>query len=504
MKKILDTFKYLDLTKPLYFVPLFLLLIISRLPLLDLGFGYDIDGWVEVNSAFNTAHTLEYIPSRGLGHPLYELLVASLLKIDERFFSSEWIITNSANFLIFLLCVIFFYKILDSWRIERKGLLIIFFCFLPVIWKNSTMTVDFMLSLMFLLLSQYLAISNRYNLSAIALGFACGARFQNGIMLIPMLYLIISQTSFRKKDAIKFLIIFSLLTFIFLIPFLNSYGIPTYEQYKEVGILKSNLGMYILKAGYRGIYRFIGIDAAIFLLGCLIFQTNGIKRLFVSLRDRNEKIVFSSLVVLIFALLFAKYPFKQEYMLPLVPSAIILLNHILNRKTLLTFFLIAILNGFLVVPGVTINFTPHGEIFPDVHIFGKGTLLEDIEKRKDLIGLKEFLKSDIIKDHSVVVWHRYQMAYVFFNRYEILKSGQYKIEDNKLLPLDAVYDKERDIYYTGAAVLHGMSSIEIMNILREKNLYYIPCAVKLTKNKLGINLLEFNPILIEELRPHEY
>ncbi len=504
MKKILDTLQDLDFNRPLYFVPLFLLLIITRLPLFGLGFGYDIDGWVEVNCAFHTVQTLEYIPSRGLGHPLYELLITLLLKIDERFFSSEWIITNSANFLIFLLCVIFFYRILDSWKIERKNLLTIFFCFLPVIWKNSAMTVDFMLTLMFLLLSQYLAILNRYNLSAIALGLACGARFQNGIMIVPMLYLILSQTSSKKKDALRFLVIFFSLTFVFLIPFLTSCGIPTLERYKEVGILKSNFWMYILKAGYRGIYRFIGIDAAVFLAGCLIFQVYGIKRLFASLRNRDEKIVFSSIVVLIFALLFAKYPFKQEYMLPLVPSALILLSHILNRKTFIIFFLLSILNGFLVFPNVKINFTPHGKIFSDVNAFGKGTLLEDVDKRRDLIRVKEFIKSGAIKYHSVVVWHRYQMAYVFFNRYEILKSGQYRIEDNKLIPLDVVYDKARDIYFTNSAALHGMSRKEIMKILREKNLYYLPCALKSTKNKTGINLLEFDPILIDELRPHEY
>ena len=504
MKKILETFHCMDLTKPLYFVPLFLLLLLSRLPLLNLGFGYDIDGWVEVNSAFHTAHALEYIPSRGLGHPLYELLLALLIKIDERFFYSGWIITNSANFLIFLLCILLFYKILDSWKIERKELLIIFFCFLPVIWKNSAMTVDFMLSLMFLLLSHYLVIKNRYTLSAIALGFACGARFQNGIMLIPMVYLILSQANSGKKEAIKFFLLFSLITFIFLIPFLRSYGIPTYERYQEVANLQSNLGMYVLKSVYRGIYRFVGIDAALFLLGCLVFRTYGVKRLFTSLRNRDEKIVFSSLVVVIFSLLFVKYPFKQEYMLPMVPSALILLNHILHKKTLLIFFLIAVLNGFLVVPRIKIHFTPQGKIIADVHIIGKGTLLEDIEKRKDLMRIKDLLKSGVIKDHSVVVWHRYQMPYVFFNRYEILKSGQYKIEDNKLLPLDSVYDKERDINFTKAANVRGMSRNEIEELLRKKNVYYIPCAIKLTRDQMGINLLEFNPILIEELRPHEY
>ena len=191
-------------------------------------------------------------------------------------------------------------------------------------------------------------------------------------------------------------------------------------------------------------------------------------------------------------------------MLPMVPSALILLNHILHKKTLLIFFLIAVLNGFLVVPQVKIHFTSDGKIISDVHIIGKGTLLEDIEKRKDLMRIKDLLKSGVIKDHSVVVWHRYQMAYVFFNRYEILKSGQYKIEDNKLLPLDAVYDKERDIYFTKAADVRGMSRNEIEELLGEKNVYYIPCTVKLTKSTLGINLLEFNPMLIGELRPHEY
>jgi len=145
---------------------------LSRIPLLNMGFGSDLDSWVYADNVFAIFKTGKYFASRGIGFPLYEFLTALILKIDEAVFSSDWILTNIFSMVMAFICIILFYKILVKWDMAHKEILLIGFTFIPIIWKNSTNTMDYMLSLMFILLSHYLIIQRGYSLGAIALGFA--------------------------------------------------------------------------------------------------------------------------------------------------------------------------------------------------------------------------------------------------------------------------------------------------------------------------------------------
>ncbi len=480
------------------------IIIASRIPLLNLGFGYDIDGWVEANFGFNTIKNLVYLPSRGLGHPLYELFLSGLIKIAELLSLQTWIVTNTFSLFYLFISLFLFYRILSLWNVEGKNIIILFYPFIPVIWKNSAMTVDFSFSLMFILMAHYLLLKGKYDLSALILGLAAGSRFQNGIIIVPFLFLIFQKFNGQWKKAARYIVIFGFVTFLFLIPFLLNYGTSIAERYHSVANLESTPLMYFLKAGFRGIYRFIGIDAAIILCVLLLFSKEGFKKVTSFVKSRDESTVFSLLTVLLFLALFAKFPYKQEYMFPVVPYSLILFYNLLGRRLFPVIALIVIINGFVVLPSVTVEYTPEGKIYPVIKPVGKGTLLSDIDKRKALLKVDDFVKSGKIQKHSIVIWHRFQMPYVFLNRHKIYDEGNFRIEDKKLLPLESVYDKEQDIYFTGGGLINGKNDEELKQLYSERNVYYIPCTLKIVYNNTGINLPDYNPILIKGLKPHEY
>jgi len=481
---------------------LILLIVISRIPFLSLGFGYDIDGWVVVNTAYFFNQTGQYIVSRGLGHPLFEFLIAGLLRLNSSEIIPDWILTNSIVLISFLLSVILFYKILKAWKIENPYLLIFTYSFMPVLWRNSTMTDDFLISLMFILLAQYLLINNRFIYSSIALSFACGTRFENSIIILPFILLLWLITKNRRL-IISYLLIWGIIIAIFLMPYIANYGTFTYEQYKEVGELKSNFMMYFLKAGYRGIYWFLGIDAAIFLIGGLLLKRLQIKKLSDKILALNPEYIFSFSTVLVFILLFIKFPYKQEYLLPMIPSLFILLNFILGKKNFLIFSLICILNGFIMIPGVEVKFSPEGKIYSEIHAVAKGTLIDDINKRLDLMKAKSFLNENSFPPNSIILWHRYQIAYAYFIRDKILDEG-YVVKKGKLLHLDGYYDRKHNIFFINLGRLYFGNAEAFRKTLETHKIYYLPCTVSHIYSEEGIDIMKYNPELIKNIAPNEY
>jgi len=412
---------------------------LSRIPFLNMGFGSDLDSWVYADASFAIFKTGKYFASRGIGFPLYEFLNALILKIDEMTFSGNWILPNIATMLSTLACIIFFKKILDFWKIDNKAILLIAFTFMPVIWKNSTNTMDYMLSLMFILLSHYLIIQKKYTLSAIALGFAVGARPTNGIMIFPLLYLVWRE---KKEEVIKFVVIFSLISFSFFIPFLYVYKTFSPQQYKNYMYPPSTSIMYLLKIGYRIFYEFIGIDASIFLLILIPFSKDKWKTFFKLLREKDLIITFSTLTIIFFLALFLRYPFQPEYLIPLIPCSFILIGIFFKKRNLIILLSLVILNGFLTIPGINFNFNTKGEVNINPEFINKGSLVSDIEKRKNFTDFKKNSPEIYLKNHSIAILHEYQAVYVYFNRYQIFKTGRYFDSKRNLTSLYYVYNPE--------------------------------------------------------------
>jgi len=455
-----------------------------------MGFGSDIDSWVYADTGFAIFKTGSYFASRGIGFPLYEFLITFILKINESTGLPDWILTNSLSMFTAFVCIILFYKILIKWKIEHRELLLIAFAFMPVIWKNSINTMDYMVSIMFILLSHYLIIEKKYSISAIALGLAVGARPTNGIIFLSFIYLLWKD---GKREIIKFSTIFSLVTFCFSLPFLLNYKLLTIEQYRNYMYPQSTIIMNLSKIGYRIFYEFIGIDASIFLIILIMFSKSRIIEFFKQMKNGDAINIFLSSTIILFLLLFLKYPFQAEYLIPLIPSLLILAGRFLKKRNLIIFIFLVILNGFIAIPGIKFGFDNSGNITINPELIGKGTFISDIKERKKFVDFEEkFLKINF-KKHSIVIWHEYQAPYVYFNRYEIFKKGEYFDSERHLTCLDYVYIPDRDIYVT------YLLPNELLKVKNQHNVYYLPCVIRLIKSRKGINLLKNNPTLIDQL-----
>lgn len=137
----------LEWTKIPYILVLITLFLLSRIPFLNLGFRVDPDAWRIAGSAFDLSYFHVYHPSRFPGYLFPEYFNALLIHYG-------WIATNAATMVISLISVVVFAKILNELNVKnRGGVLVITYAFLPILWINSTVTIDYMWALAFILLT---------------------------------------------------------------------------------------------------------------------------------------------------------------------------------------------------------------------------------------------------------------------------------------------------------------------------------------------------------------
>jgi hypothetical protein len=469
--------------------------LLSRIPFLNMGFGSDVDAWIYADTCFAIFKTGKYFVSRGIGFPVYEFLIALILKIDEMTISGDWILTNVVAMVSTVVCIILFKKILTIWKIGNEALLVIAFAFMPIIWKNSTNTMDYMLSLMFILLSHYLILHKTYLFSALVLGCAVGVRPSNGVMVFPLMYLIWKE---NRINAVRFSIICLIVSFSFFVPFLSAYKTFTLEQYRNYMYLPSTGVMYLMKIGYRIFYEFLGFDAALFLFMLLPFSKKGLKKFLQSLKDGDTVVIFSTVTILSFLILFFKYPFQPEYLIPSIYCIFILAGKFFNKKNLIIFSTLIIINGFFVMPGIDFSFSSTGKVTIRPSPAEEGYFFTEIKKRKEMIKFQKIFPRMVLEKNSIVILHGYHAVYVYFNRHKILNNGSYFDSKRRLICLDQVYDPKEDIYITYLA----MGALR--SLLPEYTIYYIPCSVRLIKGRSNIDLLNYNPVLLQGLKPLDY
>lgn len=192
-----------DLTKFPAIAFLALIFLISRIPFIALGFGAftdptDQDVLAVVNSAYLLRYGHVYTISRFPGYPFYEIINSLLI-------GGGWVFTNIATAVVSFLSTVLFGKILNIFEIKNKALLLLTFAFIPVVWINSTITMDYMWALMFILLACLFAFTGKYKSAGISAGLAIGTRFTSGFMIIPIVVCFLS----KKVNFSKILIFIS-------------------------------------------------------------------------------------------------------------------------------------------------------------------------------------------------------------------------------------------------------------------------------------------------------
>ncbi len=148
--------------------------------------------------------------TRAPGYPLFEILVSWTVGYG-------WVVTNSLAVIAGMSCAILLCILIKQAGVSSRVATVatLAYTFAPVIWIESTTTMDYIFADVCLLGSWYLLGKSRVNLSAVVLGLAVGFRPSTGVFIVPMivgLALFLRQRQSRFKELVQSGIIYLVLS----------------------------------------------------------------------------------------------------------------------------------------------------------------------------------------------------------------------------------------------------------------------------------------------------
>lgn len=455
--KIFRALLELDWSKAPNVLVLAFLFVLSRIPLLNLGFGLDPDAWRIANSAYDLRYSHSYHASRFPGYPLPEYL--NSLIIDH-----GWLATNSLTMVLSLISVVSFARILKNLNAQYKGLLTLTYAFLPILWINSTNTMDYTWALTFITIAWFLVLRKRPAIAGLAMGLATGSRISSAILALPFLFLIWIENR-KIKDAIYFCMTMALTSLFLFLPLFLRYGLRFLTYYRGTAS--------IFRIGYEAIKHF-GILAV--LWGVTVF--------FMSLRPlsgeiirRDKNTLFLLSAILLMGILFLRVPYEIEYVIPMIPFGLVLLNRVSKRELMVIFCALLVSNSAL-SPGIG-------------QAIGDGAIRGNMEARKEQVKFVQHLMAAKVEDHSVVIIGLWLPALSYLNENVSCMKNQ-KMMGDANSPQKGVWNFEKDIWYRYSVPLDELQELQG----RGYTIYYIEGMRDYIKRVHGYDLDDYDCVYL--------
>jgi hypothetical protein len=375
------------------FALLFIIVFLSRLPFLPAGYGVDVDGWRFAAVARNIAVTGQYGYSRVPGHPFQEIIASFFWKEGPS-------VLNGMTALMSAVAAIFFALIMKRLGFKNYLLPALAFAFTPLIYINSTNSMDYVWALALILGSLYFVLGGKPIFAGIFLGLAIACRATSGFMLIP--FIMILHRNRVTKNIFKFILIAGLIGILFYIPAYLRYGFDFLKDF--TGPYPG--AVYVLFRMFISTWGLIGFAAIVIALIIQIYKRNQ--------NQHADKYLNRALLTAIgiYFPLFLVMPYKATYLIPIIPLILILLMSCLQPA----------LRNFVCVSLIVSSFLagasrPELNILPEytqysvnlgnnvVIDFLKGPVLSDNSKRlKQLDYVNKILETgDSVSHKSVVV-----------------------------------------------------------------------------------------------------
>lgn len=371
-----------------YLVLLFLVLIIilPRIPLLFMGYGSDGDSWRIARSASMLWNEGSYQPSRPPGFPVFEFLNAPFVGLGGSVYS------NTFTLIVFIISVFLFGKILTITKTPSRNLILWTYALFPILWKNSTVTMDYIIGLTFILVSLLFILNKNYALSAIILGLAIGTRFTHILFLFQIFILV--EGSDKPKKMLIFAIISLIISGFCYFPAISQDGYfeKTFKYFSEVH--RYTVFQQAAAFLYRSIYTF-GLLGS---LSIVLFFFLSYKRIIELIKLKDKVLQFSIITVVMVLSTFLLMPDEREYLIPMIPFLLIIIGNTYKKMfatvTCCCLMSYAILN---------IDFIEHEtgvrNVSPNI---SNGLIIRDYEIRYNIISLREKLPHLPLPDSSIV------------------------------------------------------------------------------------------------------
>ena len=184
----------------LQLIALFALVLASRFPFLDGGYGANVDAWRVARAARDIAITGEYSVSRFPGYPVQEIVCSWLWRGGP-------VALNGITALFSAVSAVAFAMIARKLQFHNWLLAAVALATTPIFFVSSVCSKDYIWALAFVLLSLLGALHNRPVLCGILLGLATGCRITSLAMGLPLALILFGQPTGR--DRLRALLQFS-------------------------------------------------------------------------------------------------------------------------------------------------------------------------------------------------------------------------------------------------------------------------------------------------------
>jgi len=374
----------LDFTRPLAAAALAVLYLLTRLPAIGIGYGADPDAARVAVSAHYFWQTGVYLPSRLPGYPLYEFTATALYPLGH-------VVTNAATLVVSFAGVLLLAALLKRLRIEPKGLLTLTFVFAPMIWINSSITLDYLWGLTFVLAAYLALLHGRPLLAGVLFGVAIGCRPTSALLALPFLVLLARDRQLRP--LLTFFAAAGVTALVAFLPIMANYGL-------------SFLNFFDVRPTWAKFARTLGVEAfgLVTALGFIVVALLSWRRFLrlPYLLRRDVHLAFAVLAILLVIMSFMRLPLEEAYLTPIVPFVLIAAARLLSRPALLAICALLVMGG-------VVDFhtrSEQGWREPGAALAGirpqPGRVLVDYELRKHRLKVAEGMRTLDVPPNSVV------------------------------------------------------------------------------------------------------
>ncbi len=317
-------------------IALGILVLLSRLPFLFDGYGAEEDSWGLAWHAWSHQTTGIYEESRLPGHPVQEFILGWT-------WSDSPFLFNLFSAIMGSLAVVFFTASAKRLGIKNDLLAGLVFAMVPVVYINSTCTVDYIWALGFAMASFYFFLGKKYMLAGVFLGLAMGCRITSGALL--GVFIFFHAAGFFSVQAWKdlartFLVTFVVATLLF-IPVIKNHGPAFFIYYDQFPYPSPAKLLYKMVPGVWGVMGVLAL--AVFAMPVLQ-----------NIRNVDKRILAGFIAAFIlFTVAYFRLPQKSAYMIPLVPFVLLLYFRVLSSKQIRIFSLMMLLAPFLLSVNLT-------------------------------------------------------------------------------------------------------------------------------------------------------
>ncbi len=455
--------------KQKHFYILIAVVIISRIPLLFNGFGADGDAWRIARTSLDLWNNGAYRISRIPGFPLYEFLNAPIIGM----FGSLG--ANIATLAVFIVSIFLFKKIIERWNIPHQNIALILYALLPILWKNSALTMDYAWGLCGILASLLCITNRKFVLAGVLLGLAAGARLTHLVFIFPFFFL------FDKAER-RFFVLFALSAFIGAIicyvPILFSQNFfPLLSDYNHE-VRGATLIRRIGFIGYRFIYSF-GLLGFVYC-GYIIIRA---KKKITALKQENFFTV-SAVSIITTVFIFCLLPDEREYLIPMMPFVIIALAMLATKTEFIIASALLISYSF-----ISIDVIRHNIVSPSPRLsLQQGFVAKEYIDRKNFSEWREKVSRFSVPDSSFIMIGTGPMFW--------LENPNAAADE--LLEAELRQDCSRSLLWNNVFYAYGLNKNQLEEYKRNGfRMYYIDSMKDYLESFIGYKLDDAN---VKEIR----